>query len=224
MFDGLSYRIKRMLDRCVFIITDDYIIADRPKDIDRSFYYKPEVTIPGDSEGKKIKPFSKGYIRDYDAARILLSNMLDNYKLFCHIKVNYRSFVIFPKGNLEDYQFLKEVFESKGFKNIGISFPELEIRRIGRTALDKDEKAEFIKTVLSGKHEDDYPLLWEYLNEEILSATEMYKRGVACKCGGTEIVEFEYDIHTGPLSGGGGWISVCPKCNKQQRHKRGHLH
>ena len=61
MFDRLSYRIKRMLDRCVFIITDDYIIADRPKDIDRSFYYKPEVTIPGDSEGKKINPFSKGY-------------------------------------------------------------------------------------------------------------------------------------------------------------------
>ena len=27
----------------------------------------------------------------------LLSNILDNYKLFCNIKVNYNSYVIFPK-------------------------------------------------------------------------------------------------------------------------------
>lgn len=224
MFDRLRYRIKRMLDRCVFIITDDYIIADRPYDNFRNFYYRPEVTMCRDSEEQQIKPFKNGYICDHEAARKLLSDILDNYKQYCHINVNYRSSLIFPKGNIEERQFLKEIFENKGFKNIGITFPELEIKRISRRALNKEEKAEFINTILSAKHEDDYPLLWDYLNEEILSATEMYKRGVACKYCGTEIVEFEYDIHIGPLSGGGGWISVCPKCNKQQRHKRGHLH
>ncbi len=45
MFDRLRYRIKRMLDRCVFIIIDDYIIADRPYDNFRNFYYCPEVTM-----------------------------------------------------------------------------------------------------------------------------------------------------------------------------------
>lgn len=224
MFDKLRYELKRMIDRCIFIITDDFIIADRPFDTLRSFYYRPEVRMSSDSDAELVKPFTNGYIRDYEAARKLLSNILDDYKRFCNIKVNYRSSVIFPKGNTEDYQFLKEVFESKGFKNIGITFPELEIKRIDRTILNQDEKAEFIKTILSGKHEDDYPLLWEYLNEATLSTTEMYKRGIACKYCGTEIVEFEFDIHLGPLTGGGGWISVCPNCNKQQRRKRGHLH
>lgn len=221
MFDKLEYKIKRMLDRCVFIITDEYIIADRPFDTIRNFYYKPEITMLRDSKEINVKPFTNGYICDYEAARKLLSDILDNYKLFCNIKVNYRSSVIFPKGNKEDYKFIKEVFESKGFKNIGITFPEIEIKRIGRTPLSKEEKASFIKTILSGEHEDDYPLLWKHLTEEILSATEMYKRGVGCKYCGTEIIEFEYDIKTGPLSGGGGWISVCPKCNKEQRHKHG---
>jgi hypothetical protein len=50
----------------------------------------------------------------------------------------------------------------------------------------------------------------------------MYYRGVGCKYCGTEVIEFEYDIKVGPMCGGGGRICVCPKCNKQQRHKHGH--
>ena len=219
MFDRLMYSIKRMFDRCVFIITDEYIIADRPFDEIRYFFYRSQVVMQDSQEGQIIKPFTNGYIRNHEAARKLISDVLDNYKLCCNIKVNYSSTVIFPKGNKEDYKFLKDTFERKGFKNVGIIFPELEIKRIGRTPLNGGEKSIFIETILSGKHENDSPLFWEYLSEEILSDTEMYKRGVGCKYCGAEIIEFEYDIKTGPLSGGGGLISVCPKCNKQQRHK-----
>ena len=44
MLARVRYRIKRMLDRCVFIITDECIIADRPSDNFMNFYYRPEVT------------------------------------------------------------------------------------------------------------------------------------------------------------------------------------
>lgn len=86
----------------------------------------------------------------------------------------------------------------------------------------KKKKLHLLKCFLGGKHENEGNLKWEYLTEEVLSATDMYYRGVGCKYCGTEVIEFEYDIKVGPMCGGGGRICVCPKCNKQQRHKHGH--
>ena len=222
MFDRLTDKIKGMFARYVFIITNDHIVAGRSFDMTRMYYYPAEVNISNDTKSDKVKPFCNGYINDYEAARKLLSNLLDDYKQYLHIDVNYCSSVIFPKGNEEDYQFIKEIFESKGFKKIGITCPELEVHRLGIRQLNEEEKASFIKTILSSEHEDDHNLRWEYLTEETLSATDMYYRGVGCKYCGTEVIEFEYDIKVGPMCGGGGRICVCPKCNKQQRHKHGH--
>ena len=222
MFDRLKDKIKCRFVRYVFIITNDYIVAGRSFDMTRMHYYPAEVNTTNDSKGNKVKPFCNGYINDYEAARQLLSNILDDYKRYLHIDVNYSSSVIFPKGNEEYYNFIKEIFESKGFKKIGITCPELEVHRLGRRQLNEEEKASFIKTILSSEHENQLNLRWEYLTEEVLSATDMYYRGVGCKYCGTEVVEFEYDIKLGPMCGGGGRICVCPKCNKQQRHKHGH--
>ncbi len=147
MFDRLTDKIKGMFVRYVFIITNNQIIAGRSFDMTRMYYYPAEDNISNDTKGDKVKPFCNGYINDYEAGRKLLSNILDDYRL----DVNYSSSVIFPKGNEEDYQFIKEIFESKGFKKIGITCPELEVQRLDRRQLNEEEKASFIEVLFRGE-------------------------------------------------------------------------
>jgi hypothetical protein len=118
-------------------------------------------------------------------------------------------------------KFIVDVLKDQGFKEVNVYNPEVEISSPSKRTMTLEERLSFVERLKHTALIDEYPLYWDGIAYDLLANEDLNYVSLGCIHCGCDIVEINYDMNAiFPNTKGKGTIYICPKCMKQQRHKR----
>ena len=224
MFDFIRGLFKPRRSFWVFVITDDYLLGYHAT----SMYERALTSGCTYDKLNKLEvlrrwnpgDFQNGFISSPDNVKSVIVGLFQENGLNNCYK--HSATVIFPKTTSSVHmKFIVDVLKDQGFKEVNVYNPEVEISSPSKRTMTLEERLSFVERLKHTALIDEYPLYWDGIAYDLLANEDLNYVSLGCIHCGCDIVEINYDMNAiFPNTTGKGTIYICPKCMKQQRHKR----